>query len=367
MKPDTQRRIIFLDLMRALAVIMMVQGHTIDTFLSDQFRTHDSVVYNIWFTIRGFTAPIFMFTSGVAFTYLFRLNKSPFIENPRVKKGIYRFITLVLIGYLLRYPTPRMVDFSLVDHYQWLTFFNVDALHLIGFGILFILVLGYFGEKYKITDTKIFTIGAAFFFISFFFTEKINWANFLPIPFAGYFYSGTGSYFPLFPWSGYVISGAILGSYLANNPGSFESKNFSLQLFKIGVALLIICVGINILQYFLYGQKEFWTDNTALIFYRLGFIILLNSLMSFISIKLKNIPDIIKLVGKNTLLIYVLHVIILYGSAWIPGFGMFWPKTLGIPLSILAAVLLIAVMFIIVSIFEKIKTYKRRKILAAEI
>jgi len=367
MSSSPKNRIIFLDLMRALAVIMMIQGHTIDTFLGDQYRTVDSDLYNIWFTIRGFTAPIFMFVSGVTFTYLLRSQSLPFFENPRVNKGVHRFMILILIGYLLRFPTPRMFDFSEVDHSQWLTFFTVDALHLIAFGILFILLLSYIAEKYKRSDYLIFSLGAAFFFFMFLLTEKINWANFLPIPFAAYLYQGTGSYFPLFPWVGYVISGALLGSYLAKNPLSFSTKQFSYKLFLFGVISLVFCYTIHVFEDILYSEKTLWTDNTALIFYRLGIILMLNSLMSFISLKIKNIPDIISKLGKNTLLVYAVHVIILYGSAWIPGFGMFYSKTLNIPFSILAAILLIVFMFWFVSLFERMKNYRRRKIVAVEI
>ena len=367
MLSNSKQRIIFLDLMRAFAVLMMIQGHTIDTFLGDQYRTFDSDLYDIWFTIRGFTAPIFMFVSGVTFTYLLRSQSVPFFENPRVNKGIHRFIILLVVGYLLRFPTPRMFDFSEVNHNQWLTFFTVDALHLIAFGILFILCLSYLAEKYKRSDYLIFSIGAIIFFFAFIITEKINWANFLPIPFAAYFYQGTGSYFPLFPWAGYVISGAMLGTYLAKNPLSFSSKEFSYKLFFFGVVSLVLCYTIHAIEDSLYEGKTFWTDNTALIFYRLGIILMLNSLMSFISLRIKQIPDIISKIGKNTLLIYVVHVIILYGSAWIPGFGMFYPKTLNIPLSVLAALLLIVFMIWFVSLFERLKNYRRRKIVAVEI
>lgn len=367
MSSNSKQRIIFLDLMRAFAVIMMIQGHTIDTFLGDQYRTFDSSIFNVWFTIRGFTAPIFMFVSGVTFTYLLRSQSVPFFENPRVKKGVHRFMILMVIAYLLRFPTPRMFDFSEVNHGQWLTFFTVDALHLIAFGILFILCLSYMAEKYRKSDYLFFSIGAAFFFFAFLITEKINWANFLPIPFAAYLYQGTGSYFPLFPWTGYVICGAMLGSYLARNPHSFSTKQFSYKLFFFGVVSLVVCYSIHAVEDSLYGEKTFWTDNTALIFYRLGIILMLNSAMSFISLRIKKIPDIISKMGKNTLLVYAVHVVILYGSAWIPGFGMFFPKTLNIPLSILAALLLIVFMFWFVSLFERLKNYRRRKIVAVEI
>ncbi|MCX6170566.1 MAG: heparan-alpha-glucosaminide N-acetyltransferase domain-containing protein [Ignavibacteriales bacterium] len=367
MSSNPRKRIIFLDLMRALAVLMMVQGHTIDAFLGDQFRSFDSPLYNIWFTIRGFTAPIFMFTSGVAFTYLLKSNKEPFFQNPRVLKGVHRFIILVLIGYLLRFPTPRMFDFSEVTKAQWLVFFTVDALQLIGFGLLFILFLSFIAEKYKASDYLVFSLGALFFFFMFLVTEKISWANFLPIPFAAYFYHGTGSFFPLFPWSGYVISGGILGTYLAKNPLSYNTKKFSYNLFGFGLISLVICFFIHQIENYLYGQKTFWTDNSALIFYRLGFILILNSIMSYIALSLKTIPEIIQQVGKNTLLIYVVHIVVLYGSAWIPGFAMFYPKTLNIPLSILAAILLIVTMFGMISLLELLKSYRRKKIVSVKI
>jgi len=87
---EKKHRIIFIDLMRTFAVFQMVQGHTIDTLLADNFRNPDNFIYASWHFLRGVTAPIFMFTAGIVFTYLFRLVQKPFNENPRVKKGIKR-------------------------------------------------------------------------------------------------------------------------------------------------------------------------------------------------------------------------------------------------------------------------------------
>jgi len=350
--------------MRAFAVLMMVQGHTIDTFLGDEYRSFDSTLFNIWYTIRGFTAPIFMFTSGVAFTYLLRLNPNPFNQNPRVIKGVHRFVILVLTGYLLRFPTHLIFDFSDVTHEQWLVFFTVDALHLIGFGLLFVLCLSYISEKFRLSHYLTFSLGASFFFFLYLIMDKINWANYLPIPFAAYLYHGTGSLFPFFPWAGYLISGGILGLYLAKNPKAFLLEKFSIKLFAFGVASLIICYSVHLFEDSFYGVKVFWTDNLALIFYRLGMILLLNSAMAYIALRIKTIPEIVQQVGKNTLLVYVVHVIILYGSIWIPGFGMFYSKTLNIPLSILAAILLIVLMFGMVSFVEKWKINRSRKLAA---
>ena len=75
---ENKHRIIFIDLIRAFAVFQMVQGHTVDALLSDSYRNEDNVIYAVWYFMRGMTAPIFMFTAGTVFTYLFRLVKEPF-------------------------------------------------------------------------------------------------------------------------------------------------------------------------------------------------------------------------------------------------------------------------------------------------
>ena len=111
LNPPTNR-ILYLDLMRAFAILMMLQGHTVHVFLADQYKDMDSVNYSIWYIIRGYTAPIFMFTSGVVFTYLLTLKKFSFSDNPRIKKGIIRGISLILIGYILRYPAYKEYVFT---------------------------------------------------------------------------------------------------------------------------------------------------------------------------------------------------------------------------------------------------------------
>lgn len=356
------KRIIFIDMMRAFAVLMMVQGHTIDAFLSDQYRTFDSVAFSIWFTIRGFTAPIFMFSSGTVFTYLLRLHKVPFFENPRVSKGFRRFLVLVLIGYLLRYPTYTFFNFSLVTREQWLTFFTVDALHLIGFGLLFILILAFIAEKLKVKDYIIFSIGALFFFLMFTLTEQINWTHYMPLPFAAYFYHKTGSLFPLFPWAGYVICGAVLGSYLAHNPNIFTSKVFSRNLFFAGFGFLIISWIIELIEKIFFNNQTLFTDNIYVITMRLGWVLILNSLMSYLALKLKTIPDLVKWVGRHTLVVYAVHVVILYGSAWISGLNMIFARKMDLTTSICAAVLMIALMVLMVVGIEKVKSYRKSKI-----
>jgi len=188
----------------------------------------------------------------------------------------------------------------------------------------------------------------------------------MPLPFAAYMYQGSGSLFPFFPWVSYVVAGGMLGSYLAKNPDVYRSPKFSYELFAWSGLLILVSIGANqIDEKILGGTREFFTDGFSLVFYRISIVLLLNGIMALLSVKLHTIPELVKNIGKNTLLIYAVHVIILYGSAWIPGFAMFYPKTLDITGSVLAAVLLIILMIGMVALLEFLKLYRKRKFATA--
>ena len=362
-----KNRIIFIDLMRAFAVLMMVQGHTVDSLLGDQYRNFDSVAFNFWFFMRGLTAPIFMFSAGTVFTYLLRLNNVPFNDNPRVKKGIRRFLLLLGLGYFLRYPTPYLIYFGRVNNQQWATFFTVDVLHLIAFGLLFIIGCAYIAEKFKIRDSLVFGTVSLLFFILYPSFSNINWSSFLPVPIAGYFYQGTGSLFPLFPWAGYVISGAILGSYLARNPLIFKTKKFSFNLLKIGLILISISLAGDILEVALTGKSTLWTTSPNLILFRLGLVLMLNSFVSFISIRIEKIPSLLIQIGSNTLPIYVVHLIILYGSAWSVGLYFFYAHSFNVFATTAIALTMLTLMIGMVQGLQLVKVKYGRKKYSPEI
>ncbi|GAB4290275.1 MAG: hypothetical protein Kow0098_08750 [Ignavibacteriaceae bacterium] len=333
----------------------MVQGHTVDVLLANEFRNVEYTAYSIWFFMRGMTAPIFMFTAGTVFVYLFRLVNKPFFENPRVWKGVKRFLLLVLLGYLLRYPTPTLIDFSKVSEESLRIFYSVDVLHLIGFSLLFLLILSFIAEKIKLGDYLIFSIASAFFFLFHLYSKNYNWTEIFPVPVAAYFNKSTGSLFPLFPWAGYVIAGGVLGSYLAKHPLVFRSFKLSFYLAVYGIIFLTVSFLLKMFSPENSVPEIIPASELSIIFLRTGFVLILNSLVSFISLKIKSIPKILILIGRNTLLIYVVHLMILYGSVWNPGLNKFFYQSLDTGTTIFIAITMIVLMTVMVIIVNKFK------------
>lgn len=355
-----KERIIFIDLMRAFAVLQMVQGHTINALLSPEYRNLDSGFFSIWHIIRGFTAPIFMFTSGLAFTYLLRNTKVPFWQNPRIIKGLKRVVLLLFIGYILRFPLTKILNLSEISFGQWLTFYTVDALHLIGIGLLFVIILSIIAERFKISDNIVFLSGALFFFLlapSVLTSESVNS---LPLIIRNYFTDKFGSLFPLFPWAGYVLSGALLGSFIAQNKELVKSKLFSYNLIFYGT--LFVSLSIIITQLSLHGliTDFYWVEIIKMVTLRLGVVIALYGVATIIEKKMTYCPQIVKLLGANTLLIYVVHLLLLYGFATFPGFEKILGTNLSSELALLSAVAMIIAMILMVKLNSKLKYVFKR-------
>ncbi len=355
-----KERLIFIDLMRAFAVLQMVQGHTINALLSPEYRTLDSGFFYIWHTIRGFTAPIFMFTSGLAFTYLLRSANAPFWQNPRIVKGLKRVGLLLFLGYLLRFPFTHLLNISDISFGQWLTFYTVDALHLIGFGLLFVIILSIIAEKFKISDNIVFLSGALFFFLLAPTVLTSESVNSLPLVIRNYFSDKFGSLFPLFPWAGYVLSGALLGSFIAQNKELVKSKVFSYNLVFYGT--LFVSLSVIISQLSVHGLIEdlYWVEIIKLVALRLGVVIALYGVATIIEKKMNYCPQIIKLLGANTLLIYVAHLLLLYGFAYFPGFEKILGTNLSSELALISAIAMIIAMVVMVKLNSKLKYVIKR-------
>jgi len=100
-----------------------------------------------------------------------------------------------------------------------------------------------------------------------------------------------------------------------------------------------------------------------LIFVRLGYVFIANGIMAFFARNYNNIPKLITDTGKNTLLLYVVHVIILYGCAWFPGFNKYYGKTLNGVQTFVAAVIMLILMLSLVIFVEKFKNNRKNRII----
>ena len=63
-------RLDFIDVIRAFAICMMLQGHFVGGLLADRYRDDNNFIYWLWHYCTGITAPVFFTVSGFIFTFL---------------------------------------------------------------------------------------------------------------------------------------------------------------------------------------------------------------------------------------------------------------------------------------------------------
>jgi uncharacterized membrane protein len=349
------RRIVFIDLMRAYAILMMLQGHFIYTLLADEYQD-GSAWYEAWAFMRGMTAPIFFFSSGLIFVFLLLKDQRPFRINKRVKKGLKRGAQLLLIGYALRLCFPQ-----LLTGYFSSDLLNVDVLHCIGIALL--LLIGLFGaSQYTRLPYPLFLLagaGLAFFFH--FDIKETDW-SYLPLALQNYLTQANGSAFTPIPWVGYTLLGGVLGHLLHHRPN--WAFGYSLPAILLIAGLLIHTYSSEWLMngYYLTGIEQFKRHAYFnFLIKRLGHVWIVCAAFIWIAQAWRTVPKLLLRVGSETLIIYEVHYVLLYSSWFGIGLSRFWADSLAPVTAIIGAILFVASFIVFIAYIDPIRAFAKSK------
>lgn len=327
-------RIVWADAARVLALLMMVQGHTIDALLSPALR--EGRLHDVWLYCRGLTAPTFMFLSGFSFMIAsLKRWDSHLSFTSAVQKRLFRFVSLIVLGYAMHLPVRSLRDFPHVDPNAWHAWLQIDVLQCIGLSLLMLQALVYLFK----TPTR-FAVAAGVASATVIMVTPILWATnltaVLPEWLAAYFTGTTGSLFPPFPWAAYVFAGAALGYAYSRMP----LQSVALPAAFSGVALMSVGMLINKLPFSLYSSIEYWRTSPNLFLIRLGLVFIVVGIVAWFTdrIRIPIVPT--QYVAQETLIVYFIHVCILYGSIWNPGVQQYLGKSLGWSGALLFALIL---------------------------
>ncbi|GAB1370870.1 hypothetical protein MASR1M45_09320 [Candidatus Kapaibacterium sp.] len=334
----SSNRLLFIDVMRAYAILMMVQGHMIDALIDPVYRDSSIWLFSLWDHMRGVTAPVFFFSSGTIFSYLLLRKNLPIRKNERFFKGMKRVGILLLLGYLLRFNPSMLLNLENFDFLKYKSAFAVDALHCIAVGLGLILV-SYF--LHRITKVWVWVYYFIFAFTAFFLypnVADVNWLEILPLPMADYLTRDYGSNFPVIPWTGFVMWGALLG-YLLSKRVNFAFNNiFAIVMLVLGLLLHYYSGSMLDFFYRITSLSNFdYLNNHNFLYFHLGNALIVLGVLAFIS-NIVKIPSLLSSIGKSTMMIYVVHVFIIYGTGFNLGLQYYYGKSLTPVQAVLSAV-----------------------------
>lgn len=263
-----KKSIFLLDLLKCYAVIAMIFGHTLSQYLSKNSPYLDSIAGELWQSMRYFTAPIFLFASGVIYTKVaFKFDQ---------KKKLINIFLITVIAYGMHIP---------IFSGSTKEFYRVDILHLFSFLFLINFFIFRMFKSYLKVVLAIIILSLILFY-EYFYSD--NFDSLHPL-IANYFLPYGNSFFPIYPYAVYFFA----GNYLGLIPNLFKINQVKLSKFNS----FIIFISRNSFWFYvvhlliLYGDISFIGVGTFFEYYSLNiyysiFLFFIIFILSFLLIYL---------------------------------------------------------------------------------
>ena len=203
---------------------------------------------------------------------------------------------------------------------RWQSFFAVDVLQNVAVTLLalqFLIGLSKTPRRFAIVCAAL----AGTLVVLTPFVHDLDWTGRLPLLLASYLSYATGSNFPLFPWAGFTLLGAVFGVTAAPWATRDHLRLLARGLFLGGAVLAVGAGMLGELGWFEYGSHDWWRASPLSFVQRFGSVLLLLSVVSAIGHFVTRLTPPLQGLAEESLLVYAVHVALLYGSHWTAGLG----------------------------------------------
>ncbi|MCX7984594.1 MAG: DUF1624 domain-containing protein [Bacteroidetes bacterium] len=347
-------RYIFLDLYRGLIVLFMIEGHVVRDLSLPELKSTQ------WFTIHeifhGITAPGFLFGSGFALAIATqrKWEQAVTFGKPFLRR-LWRAVVLIFIGYVLHVPYLSLQKMlTTATEQEWQAFFSFDVLQCIGFSLIILRLLLFVLRK----ENQFLSAVVILLLLTVYTTPlllNVHSNQNIPSALSSALTSKSGSYFPLFPYAGFLFAGTLV-SWLFLRFAQVQREVFFIRwLFVAGILLIAGGLLSEYLPYTLYDHHDFWYSSPNYFWIRLGVLFVIMSTLWFIEDSILTrtsapwaTPRWLTTLGMQSLFVYIAHLVILYGWVYNGTFNLryFWKDSLDLAsvsiLTLLLTLLMIA-------------------------
>ncbi|HWP83907.1 MAG TPA: heparan-alpha-glucosaminide N-acetyltransferase domain-containing protein, partial [Terriglobia bacterium] len=336
--PPSPARLGYLDLLRGFFILVMIEGHTLRLFLSPE--TQETAAFRYQELIHNLTGPVFLFAAGAAFVY----SSFPRWEvcrrwSPPLRRRLLRWTGVLVAGYALQLTFPtlrRTLAEGTPEQLAYLLSLNI--LQCIVYSLLLLQCLLRLApdQRWFFRATL---LGAAVLALP----APLAWdyGRHLPVWLAPLLSGNTRSIFPLFPYAAYAMAGAAWG-YRHLLARGRDAEEAYLRQSCWYAAALSAGASLPLLLQPHPASREFWETSPLAFLLRTGGLVFLAAAARLRESRLLPRWQWLAATGEQSLLIYVAHLLILYGSAFNPDTSL--RKALGVPLP-LAETLLVSLLF----------------------
>ena len=293
-------RALYVDWMRGIAVLAMVEIHAFAAWVAPEHR-HGPV----WATARAVgsqAATIFLFLVGVSLAMGLRAARDERHCGQLRVRALKRSLGLLVAAYLFR------VQEVVLSGGQWADVLRVDILNAIAVSLALCAVAGGLGAKGAVRAGALALLIIA---------ATPLWAR-LPqpaTPFYDYLYDGKLYVFPVLPFAAYALAGFVLGSIWTR-----DTRAVWLLTAAVGAALVLGCVVLqeHPERYLALGAEH--RTDPRFFGGHLGVLLVLAAIcrgLQTFATPTRFGP--VRQLGRTSLLVYWIHVNLCYGPLAGPG------------------------------------------------
>jgi len=301
---STSNRLEYLDWVRGLAALIMLQGHVFHSYLKPELK--QSGAYLLSQFAGGMPPAVFLFLTGVTLAFLMdSTERKGVAPRQRVTTSLRRAGYLFGLAFAFRL---QLWIFGLPA--AWQDLFRVDVLNCMGFSIAVLSVMALFRTTERIRLCAV--LGLAIAFASPLISQ-LDWSG-VPWLVRGYLIPDYNT-FGIFPWGAYLAFGISAGSILRTVPPDATERAMQWAA-VLGGALILACQYFANGPYHIYAKSEFWLNSPAQILTKLGVLLLLTA-FAFLWTRYGAAPgwSWVRQFGTTSLLVYWVHIELVYGRA----------------------------------------------------
>jgi uncharacterized membrane protein len=301
----------YIDWARGLAVLVMIEAHTLDAWTRAADR--HTVAFRNLTVLGGFAAPLFLWLAGVALALSADRTAKRSTRAEAVRTGVRRGLEIFLLAFLF-----RLQAFVLSPGGPALRLLRVDILNVMGPSLAAAVLLWGLARSPR-GAALLSAAAAALMAMATPIVRSAGWVGALP-PLVQWYIrpAGDQTTFTLFPWAGFVFAGAAAGVLIARSGGGTRSETRTIAALGAAGGVLMGVGFYTASLPSIYAEASFWTSSPTYFAIRSGLMLVVFCLL-FAARALANVWPApfhgLERLGRHSLFVYWVHVELVYGYA----------------------------------------------------